>query len=104
MKKSLPNKPASLHQCKLCLLTLVLIISFLGFSEKSYAQATIQTTDAFKALIENMGGNISSSVSKNTDYILLGDNPGSKFSLRRWSVLKPSQTQFDKKLANLLMN
>jgi len=32
-----------------------------------------------KVLIENMGGNVSSSVSKNTDYILLGDSPGSKY-------------------------
>ena len=32
-----------------------------------------------KNIIENMGGNVSSSVSKNTDYILLGDNPGSKY-------------------------
>ena len=32
-----------------------------------------------KEIIENMGGNVSSSVSKNTDYILLGENPGSKY-------------------------
>ena len=32
-----------------------------------------------KKIIEDMGGNISSSVSKNTDYILLGDSPGSKY-------------------------
>ena len=32
-----------------------------------------------KTIIENMGGNVSSSVSKKTDYILLGDNPGSKY-------------------------
>lgn len=30
-------------------------------------------------IIENMGGNVSSSVSKNTNYILLGENPGSKY-------------------------
>ncbi len=32
-----------------------------------------------KEIIENMGGNVSSSVSKKTDYILLGDSPGSKY-------------------------
>ncbi|MBN2540634.1 MAG: NAD-dependent DNA ligase LigA [Bacilli bacterium] len=32
-----------------------------------------------KEIIENMGGNVSSSVSKKTDFILLGDSPGSKY-------------------------
>ncbi len=32
-----------------------------------------------KEIIENLGGNVSSSVSKNTDFILLGENPGSKY-------------------------
>ena len=32
-----------------------------------------------KQIIENLGGNVSSSVSKKTDYILLGENPGSKY-------------------------
>ena len=32
-----------------------------------------------KEIIENMGGNVSSSVSKKTDFILLGENPGSKY-------------------------
>ncbi len=34
--------------------------------------------DYFKKLIENAGGKVSSSVSKNTDYILCGESPGSK--------------------------
>ncbi|XMB71501.1 NAD-dependent DNA ligase LigA [Mycoplasmatota bacterium WC30] len=32
-----------------------------------------------KEIIENLGGNVSSSVSKKTDFILLGENPGSKY-------------------------
>lgn len=35
--------------------------------------------DEAKAIIEKMGGNVSSSVSKNTNYVLVGDNPGSKY-------------------------
>lgn len=35
--------------------------------------------DEFKKMIENAGGKVSSSVSKNTDYVLVGDDPGSKF-------------------------
>ena len=32
-----------------------------------------------KVKIKELGGKISSSVSKNTDYILLGENPGGKY-------------------------
>lgn len=32
-----------------------------------------------KAIIEKLGGNVSSSVSNKTDYVLVGDSPGSKF-------------------------
>jgi DNA ligase (NAD+) len=35
--------------------------------------------DEFKKMIENAGGKVSSSVSKKTDYVLVGDSPGSKF-------------------------
>ena len=35
--------------------------------------------DEVKSLIESMGGNIIESVSKKTDYLLLGENPGSKY-------------------------
>ena len=34
--------------------------------------------DEFKKMIENAGGKVTSSVSKNTDYVLVGDDPGSK--------------------------
>jgi DNA ligase (NAD+) len=37
-----------------------------------------QPRDHFKQLIENAGGKVSGSVSKKTDYVLAGDEAGSK--------------------------
>ena len=37
------------------------------------------TRDEATKLIENRGGHVTGSVTKNTDYLLLGDNPGSKY-------------------------
>ncbi len=39
----------------------------------------ILTRDQAKEKIRNLGGDVSSSVSKNTDYVVLGAEPGSKF-------------------------
>ena len=38
------------------------------------------TRDEAKEKIRTQGGNISSSVSKNTDYVIAGENPGSKYA------------------------
>ena len=37
------------------------------------------TRDEAKEIIEKLGGNVSSSVSKKTDYVLVGKEPGSKY-------------------------
>ena len=37
------------------------------------------TRDEAKAKIRELGGNISSAVSKKTDYVVAGEDPGSKF-------------------------
>jgi len=39
-----------------------------------------QPREHFKALIERHGGKVTSSVSKKTDYVLVGQNPGSTAS------------------------
>ncbi len=46
---------------------------------------TLQTMsrDIAKEKIRNLGGNISSTISKNTDFLLAGENPGSKFDKAR---------------------
>ena len=38
------------------------------------------TRDQAKQKIRNLGGNIKNSISKNTDYLVLGKNPGSKYN------------------------
>jgi DNA ligase (NAD+) len=41
------------------------------------------TRDEAKAKIRELGGNISTSVSKKTDYVVAGTDPGSKFELAK---------------------
>jgi len=41
------------------------------------------TRDEAKEKIQTLGGNVSSSVSKSTDYVIVGKNPGSKYDKAR---------------------
>jgi DNA ligase (NAD+) len=55
--------------------------------------------DEASALIRNAGGNVSSSVSKNTDFVLAGENPGSKLdNARELGVKVLSEPEFMKML------
>ena len=46
------------------------------------------TRDEAKNLVESLGGKASSSVSKKTDYVVIGENPGSKAARARQLNLK----------------
>ena len=35
--------------------------------------------DYYKEILENLGGNVTTSVTKKTDYVLVGDSPGNKY-------------------------
>ncbi len=57
------------------------------------------TRNEAKEIIENYGGNVSSSVSKNTDYVLMGENPGSKYEKAlSLGVTIITEEEFDEKL------
>ena len=48
-----------------------------------------------KEKIKSLGGNISSSVSKNTDYVVAGEEPGSKFTeAQKLEVKVLNETEF----------
>jgi len=50
-----------------------------------------------KEIIRTLGGDVSSSVSKNTDYVLLGENPGSKYgNAKKLGVKIISEAEFKK--------
>lgn len=53
------------------------------------------TRDKAKEKIRQLGGNISSSVSKNTDYLIFGENPGSKYEkAKKLNIKILSEKQF----------
>jgi DNA ligase (NAD+) len=57
------------------------------------------TRDTAAGLIKERGGKVVGSVSKNTDYVLAGDNPGSKLEkAKKFGVAVLSETEFDAKL------
>jgi DNA ligase (NAD+) len=55
--------------------------------------------DEAMALIKERGGSVSGSVSKNTDYVLVGDEPGSKYDkAKKLNIQLLSEDQFRKML------
>lgn len=55
--------------------------------------------DEAKALIEELGGKVTSSVSKSTDYLICGENPGSKLdNAKKHGVKVLDETGFEKLL------
>ena len=84
-----------------------------NFSDKKFVMTgTISfiTRDALKELITSLGGKFSDSVSKNTDVVIVGDNPGSKYDkalklgVEIWNEEENGKNTFEesfKKLFNL---
>ncbi|MCI0614421.1 NAD-dependent DNA ligase LigA, partial [bacterium] len=55
--------------------------------------------DEAKSLIEDLGGKVTSSVSKSTDYLVCGENPGSKLdNAKKHGVKILDETAFEKLL------
>ena len=55
--------------------------------------------DEAMALIKERGGKVSGSVSKNTHYVLLGENPGSKYEkAKKLNITLLSEGEFRKML------
>jgi len=52
-------------------------------------------------LIKKMGGRVSSSVSKNTDFVLAGESPGSKLdNARKLGIRILSETEFERLISS----
>ena len=55
------------------------------------------TRDEARKIIEGMGGRVASSVSKNTDFVVVGRDPGSKYdAAMRLEVKTLSEDDFKK--------
>jgi DNA ligase (NAD+) len=55
------------------------------------------TRDEAKAIIKQKGGVVSSSVSNQTDYVVAGANPGSKYAnAKKWGVKILDEKEFKK--------
>ena len=55
------------------------------------------TRDEAKRIIEEMGGRVSSSVSKKTDFVLVGKEPGSKLTdAQKLGIKTINETEFKK--------
>ncbi len=55
------------------------------------------TRDEAKRIIEKMGGRVSSSVSKRTDYVIMGKEPGSKLTdAQRLGIKTINEAEFKK--------
>ena len=53
--------------------------------------------DEAKEIIENFGGRVTSSVSRGTDAVLVGEDPGSKLDdARRYNIRLISEEEFKK--------
>ena len=53
----------------------------------------------YKEILESLGGNVTGSVTKKTDYVLLGENPGSKYDKAlKLNIPIWSEEEFEKKL------
>ena len=56
--------------------------------------------DYYKEILESLGGNVTTSVTKNTDYVLLGENPGSKYDKAKELNIKIiSEEEFNKMIS-----
>ena len=59
------------------------------------------TRDEAKENIRSLGGDVSSSVSKKTDYVVVGDDPGSKYDkAKKLGVKIINEEEFEKLLTS----